>query len=165
MADEQQPPNSPEELDIDLANQAPIPADYTDLTELLGLEEQPYVPGSQRALTPATQQEPDINLANQGIPTRYSDLVKSLFEEQPYNAKKKHDEVRARISYILLIFLGGALFLSFAVLITTFFLPTQATAWGDAKDLLQVLIPTLTTLIGSIVGFYFGSHLQDEHTS
>ena len=64
------------------------------------------------------------------------------------------------LSYILLIFLGGVLLFSFLILVITFFLPDQATAWGDTKDLLQFVIPTLTTLVGSTIGFYFGSQTQ-----
>ena len=29
--------------------------------------------------------------------------------------------------------------------------------WEDAKDLIEILLPAVTALLGSVVGFYFGS--------
>jgi O-antigen/teichoic acid export membrane protein len=33
--------------------------------------------------------------------------------------------------------------------------------WASAKDLLQLLLPAETALLGSAIGFYFGSHKKD----
>ncbi|SRR5258708_2918635 len=145
MADNQQPP------EIDLTNEPPIPADYNALTRMLGFEVRDY-----------------INLTEVlPIPSDLSALTKDLsFQEKSTSYQRPPETtVRARIAYLLLGFLGGALVLSFAALFTTFFFSTkdQATAWGNAKDLLEVVVPTLTTLIGSIVGFYFGSQSQNQN--
>ena len=34
---------------------------------------------------------------------------------------------------------------------------TYGSDWEDAKELIQIILPTVSALLGSVVGFYFGS--------
>ena len=35
-------------------------------------------------------------------------------------------------------------------------------SWGDAMDLIQQLLPAITALLGSAVGFYFGTRADQS---
>jgi hypothetical protein len=39
---------------------------------------------------------------------------------------------------------------------------TQGHAWASAKDWLQVVLPAETGILGSVLGFYFGSHQSER---
>lgn len=64
----------------------------------------------------------------------------------------RHDRVRMVTTVALLSTLAGTILLAFLVLL---FRPTS---WTDAKDLLQIVIPLETTLLGLILGYYFGQN-------
>lgn len=34
---------------------------------------------------------------------------------------------------------------------------TTAAQWSQTKELLQIILPAITGLLGSVIGFYFGS--------
>jgi hypothetical protein len=109
---------------------------------------------------PDTNQLSPIDLFG-SIPTKRDDILKQTeFREQSYNPQKKHDTVRAHITYILLSILAGTLTLIFAIFILSLFLGNATATWASLKDMLQILLPAETGLIGSAVGFYFGSQLQ-----
>jgi hypothetical protein len=42
------------------------------------------------------------------------------------------------------------------------FIDAAGPAWKQAKDLLQLLLPAETALLGSAVGFYFGTRKSSE---
>lgn len=52
--------------------------------------------------------------------------------------------------------------LIFAGTITWSFFLVTGHAWGNVKELLQLLLPAETALLGSAVGFYFGSKTGTE---
>jgi hypothetical protein len=74
-----------------------------------------------------------------------------VVREAPYNQAKYHDDVRKVTTYALLGLIGATVLASFYVLVW------QHSVWPDAKDWLQALLPAETALLGSAIGFYFGS--------
>ncbi len=57
--------------------------------------------------------------------------------------------VRAGLSLSLLMLLG--------VVIVLAFIEVGSRSWTDAKELLDVVVPALMGLLGTAMGFYFGS--------
>jgi len=58
--------------------------------------------------------------------------------------------VRLLISAALVGILVAVVFLSFQ----------RVNNWTETKDLLQILLPAVTALLGSTIGFYFGSRRE-----
>jgi hypothetical protein len=42
------------------------------------------------------------------------------------------------------------------------FIDASGSHWGNAKELLQLLLPAETALLGSAVGFYFGTRTSPK---
>jgi len=75
-------------------------------------------------------------------------------KERPANVRFAVQEfVRASIAFA---FVG----LLFFTVVWAFRYVDDDAAWVNTKELLQVLLPAETALLGSAVGFYFGSRRQ-----
>lgn len=62
---------------------------------------------------------------------------------------RRQELVRASLSLSLLMLLGLVIVLAF--------LKVGTKAWPDAKEFLDVVVPALIGLLGTAMGFYFGS--------
>jgi hypothetical protein len=73
------------------------------------------------------------------------------YKLEPYNPEPRRDYVRAIVTITLVVaFLGllaDACAASFA----------SKDHWEQTKEMLQILMPALTGLLGSALGFYFGT--------
>lgn len=73
------------------------------------------------------------------------------FRLLPYNPEPQRDYVRAIITIVLVVaflaLLADACVASFAA----------KEHWEQTKEMLQILLPALTGLLGSALGFYFGA--------
>ena len=83
-----------------------------------------------------------------------SALKESRFNNPPtqnYNPEQQHDIVRTIVtcSFILIFFL--TVIASFVIIMWF------SSNWVSAKELIQLLLPAETALMGSAIGFYFGS--------
>jgi hypothetical protein len=59
----------------------------------------------------------------------------------------KEEVIRAAVALLLLFLLTGVIVLAFS----------KAKTWDETKQLLDVVLPAVTALLGSAVGFYFGT--------
>src|SRR6266853_590282 len=77
---------------------------------------------------------------------------------QPYRERQK-DYVRLIVTVGLLLMLGWVIVWSCI----------EAASWPDhwdqTKEMLQAILPALTGLIGSVIGFYFGSGANAKSTN
>ena len=62
--------------------------------------------------------------------------------------------VRTLVTLILLVIFGGTIYLTYQNL--------GGTNFTNARDLLQALLPAETGLLGTALGFYFGSRSRDS---
>lgn len=76
---------------------------------------------------------------------------------QPYNPERKKESVRAWVT--------GSLLGAFIVLLVA----AAAVAalgskehWDETKEMLQILLPAVTGLLGSAIGFYFGAQSKKD---
>ncbi len=69
----------------------------------------------------------------------------------PYNPEPRRDHVRAIVTIALVV--------AFLALLTDACVAALATPehWTQTKEMLQILLPALTGLLGSALGFYFGT--------
>lgn len=85
------------------------------------------------------------------------DLSGPLDASEPKVELKPYDPTRAQ-DHVRLIVTGGLLFMLLVVLIWGCW---ESASWNDhwehAKELLQIFVPALIGLLGSVIGFYFGS--------
>jgi hypothetical protein len=54
--------------------------------------------------------------------------------------------------------LAGVFVVIFGATVIAAFMFVGSAAWPNVKELLQILLPAETALLGSAVGFYFGTH-------
>lgn len=83
-----------------------------------------------------------------------SALEESRFNNPPtqtYNPEQQHDVVRTIITCSFIFIFGLTILASFAIVIWF------NSNWASAKELVQLLLPAETALMGSAIGFYFGS--------
>ena len=120
--------------------------------------------------TPATQQPSEINVADHpelDQPTGFGQAVSAdgvggiseiTFEEKAYNADESRDATRQTITLWLLGLLCAIVALSFVALFargaSTGF--TDKAFFSELKQVLDVLVGPVITLLASAVGFYFG---------
>lgn len=69
----------------------------------------------------------------------------------PYNPEPRRDYVRAIVTVALVV--------AFLALLVEACIASLGTKdhWDQTKEMLQILLPALTGLLGSALGFYFGA--------
>ncbi len=71
--------------------------------------------------------------------------------DKVYSPERQRDAVRLVVTCGLLFILG------YLVVFATIESASYPAHWGQAKEMLQILLPALTGLIGTVIGFYFGT--------
>ena len=84
-------------------------------------------------------------------PQRASRTDRAAFQLRPYIPARQHDWVRTIVTVGLLAALGGIIFWACRQSIS------PAAQWSQTKEMLQILLPAITGLLGSVIGFYFGT--------
>jgi hypothetical protein len=85
-----------------------------------------------------------------GVGTPVGSPELSGVEEIPVTGRLVSEEiVRASLAFAFVILLGFTVGLAF--------LAVNGNHWANTKELLQLLLPAETALLGSAVGFYFGT--------
>jgi hypothetical protein len=69
----------------------------------------------------------------------------------PYIQEKQQDYVRLTFTVGLLLMFG------WVIVWASIESASWPSHWEQTKDMLQIILPALTGLIGSVSGFYFGS--------
>jgi hypothetical protein len=78
---------------------------------------------------------------------------------KPYLPDQQRDYVRLIVTVGLLLMLAGVVVWS---CIET---ASWSNHWAQTKEMLQTILPALTGLIGSVIGFYFGSGVNSTNSS
>lgn len=75
-------------------------------------------------------------------------------------------DIEARRDYVRLVVTIGLLsILAFVVVWSCIETASWPDHWNHTKEMLQIILPALTGLIGSVLGFYFGSGGKSGGTS
>ncbi len=69
----------------------------------------------------------------------------------PYNPQQEYDYVRMIVTVGLLALFG------FVIVWVALKSSGAENVWKQTEDMLQIILPALTALIGSVLGFYFGT--------
>ena len=101
-----------------------------------------YRRGSISSEKSATQQASDSG----GLP----DLPKAAKTD----IAKEREAVRGTVTYLLMLLLAVVLLLGFYAAMQS------EETWINVEDWLQTAVPAITALLGSAMGFYFGSQRQ-----
>ncbi len=72
-------------------------------------------------------------------------------EVRPYEPERQRDIVRTFVTLGLLASFLGLIFWACRESVTS------AVVWAQTKDMMQIILPALSGLLGSVIGFYFGS--------
>lgn len=108
--------------------------------------------GESESNPPAAETEPDEVVAGPDLDVR--DIGPPSWEE--HNAARREwlqELVRFGLAGLFtLIFIGTVAYACWAA---------TTKHWPEAKDLIQILLPAETALIGSATGFYFGTRARD----
>ena len=79
--------------------------------------------------------------------------------EKPYSGEKQRDYVRLTVTVGLLIILG------YLVVFASIESASWPAHWQQAKEMLQIILPAITGIIGTVIGFYFGSAAVNKANS
>ncbi|HZC43457.1 MAG TPA: hypothetical protein VE195_04735 [Acidobacteriaceae bacterium] len=69
----------------------------------------------------------------------------------PYNPERQHDHVRMVVTVGLMALFG------FVIIWVALKSSRSDDVWRRTKEMLQIVLPALTALLGSVIGFYFGT--------
>jgi heme/copper-type cytochrome/quinol oxidase subunit 3 len=73
------------------------------------------------------------------------------FETKEYNPEQDREKIRGQVAL-------AAAITFFAVVFFYLFQATRATdQWPQVKEAMQSVLPAVTSVLGTVVGFYFGS--------
>ena len=72
-------------------------------------------------------------------------------EQRLYSPERQRDYVRLTVTVGLLAIFG------YLVVFATFESASWPQHWQQAKEMLQIILPAITGIIGTVIGFYFGS--------
>lgn len=78
--------------------------------------------------------------------------------DQTYSPERQRDWVR------LIVTCGFLLILGYIVVFATVEATSYPAHWQQTKELLQILLPALTGIIGTVIGFYFGTQASSRST-
>lgn len=76
----------------------------------------------------------------------------------PYNPQRQYDHVRMIVTVGLLALFG------FVIVWVALKSSASKDTWIQTKDMLQIILPALTALIGTVLGFYFGMQRNNPLT-
>jgi hypothetical protein len=80
-------------------------------------------------------------------------------ETTPYLAERQRDYVR------LIVTVGLLSMFAWVIVWASIESASWKEHWDQTKDMLQIILPALTGLIGSVLGFYFGSKSDNNGNS
>lgn len=92
-------------------------------------------------------QNDNLNVSYTGGPTPLEEPLTF----RPYEPERQRDIVRMFVTLGLLASFLGLIFWACRESVTS------AVLWAQTKDMLQIILPALSGLLGSVIGFYFGS--------
>jgi uncharacterized membrane protein len=78
---------------------------------------------------------------------------------EPYQSEKQRDYVR------LIVTVGLLLILAWIVVWASIESASWRDHWEQTKEMLQMILPAVTGLIGSVIGFYFGSGVNSSNSN
>ena len=76
---------------------------------------------------------------------------KNYVVERPADPEERRDYVRAFATGAFITIFGLTVLFCFVIVVF------NTSAWANTKELIQFMLPTETALIGSALGFYFGT--------
>ena len=82
----------------------------------------------------------------------FSGSASSVVEMDPYDPEPERERIRGRITLATTI-LFGLVVMMFLVAA----LVSSADRWSRSKEAMGVVLPAVTSVVGTVLGFYFGS--------
>lgn len=77
-------------------------------------------------------------------------------EDKAYSPERQHDLVRLVVAVGLLTILG------YVVVFSTLEAASYPAHWSQTKEMLQIILPALIGIIGTVIGFYFGTTTSNK---
>jgi hypothetical protein len=84
---------------------------------------------------------------------------------EPYTVSESYIPDKQRDYVRLIVTVGLLLIFGFVVVWSYVEARSWSNHWAQTKEMLQIILPALTGLIGSVIGFYFGSGVNSTSTS
>ena len=97
-----------------------------------------------------------VTLPLEVVPTPHF-AVAPREQGQPTASDKVYSPERQRDNVRLVVTCGLLLILGYLVVFATLESASYPAHWLQTKEMLQILLPALTGLIGTVIGFYFGT--------
>ena len=122
------------------------------------LDEPPDQPGGPDPTLDMTQDHPAVAQNRPAVaPVQLKAVPYAQFK--PYDQLRQWDWVRMIVTVGLLLMLG------WVIVWASIESASWPTHWAQTKEMLQTILPALTGLIGSVIGFYFGSGVNSSRTT
>ena len=116
-------------------------------------------PGSSSSAPPNNPSTSDTILIDASNPSGSPGVLTIDASKASDNAPKEVTvDIEKRRDYVRLIVTLGLLFMLFVVIVWSCIeAASWPNHWQQTKEMLQAILPALTGLIGSVIGFYFGA--------
>ncbi len=140
-------------------NEQETPVEQKDPQRKMDQQSQAAEPRPARDKNDDTLDEVEISSDEDPFAKPVEPLESSRYYELrsgPYNPDQHRDWVRSVVTYAFVGILAITLLATLAIVIW------DSPGWASAKDFLQIVLPTETALVGSVVGFYFGSQSRRD---
>ena len=106
-------------------------------------------------LTLDTTQVPPVPAGGSRPPDAFNSALG--YTLTPYQPEKQRDYVR------LIVTVGLLLMLAWVIVWASIESASWRDHWEQTKEMLQMILPAVTGLIGSVIGFYFGSGVNSTN--
>ena len=93
----------------------------------------------------------DVVPSPPATPIKAAAQWQSRASEKPYSAEKQRDYVRLTVTVGLLVILA------YLVVFASIESASWPAHWQQTKEMLQIILPAITGIIGTVIGFYFGT--------
>ena len=80
-------------------------------------------------------------------------LEKPLFGKRPYDPEKNREWVRGIMTSAAMLIFAAVI----GIYLVASFKVSNDSQWTRVKDATQVILPAVTSVLGTALGFYFGS--------
>jgi hypothetical protein len=128
--------------------------DQEPATRLAEQEDEPALTLDLTGSQPSTQDR----IASAATTINVPKFERIRTELDKYDQPRAWDQVRKYVTLGLLAMLG------WVVLWASFESASWPNHWAQTKEMLQTILPAITGLLGSVIGFYFGSNANSSGT-
>ena len=80
-----------------------------------------------------------------------------IFAAKPFNPEKAREWIRGSVALLAIVAFTIVVVLYLHYAVSSGGSAAEASRWSQVKDAMQAIFPAVTSVLGTVLGFYFGS--------